>query len=371
MHALWSGMLSACQSLREVERLSERMGRRVPDTTLHDLLGKLSPGQFRRLLVREVLRAQRAKELEPTLPFSVVAIDGKCILRSRHKANRHCQKQSGDGPADRYTMRVLRASLVSSRCKVFLDQRPVAADEAEMSTLPAFLKQLCQAYGRSGLLDTLTLDAGFISLENASLIAEANLGYVMALKNPQKELVMEAERVLGSRTRPDAETPWEQYQGKLIKRLLFRTTQLAGYHGWTHLHEVWRVRQETEHAGIMQVEERYFVTNLNHGRTRGTLPLAIVRAHWGVENNGYWTLDMAWQEDDAPWASAAAEVVSLMRLLAFNVMMRLRTRRLRSEENRTRTWRNLIDIVSDVLLEPARRLTASLAPELVGAAVKS
>ena len=60
MNAAWAGVLSASKNLRHVETLTERMGTRVPDSTLHDLLAALPPKQIDRLLVSEVRKAQRA-----------------------------------------------------------------------------------------------------------------------------------------------------------------------------------------------------------------------------------------------------------------------------------------------------------------------
>jgi len=352
MNAAWAGVLSASKNLRHVETLTERMGTRVPDSTLHDLLAALPPKQIDRLLVSEVRKAQRAKELTPTLPFSVVAVDGKAIWSGDYKANRYCQRQTQeDGSSEQYVMKVVRATLVSGPCRVMIGQRPVPAKGAEMSTFPAFLRDLLRNYGRSDLIDVLSCDAGYISEKNARLIDNALRGYVLALKNPQKELVDEAGRLLGGRTQPDAETSWQRYNGKRIRRLLYRTIEMAGYNGWSHLREVWRVSQETESSGgTVTVEERYFVTNLPPGRTSGDIPLHIVRAHWGIENNANWTMDTVWKEDACPWIAAAVEVIALMRLLAFNVVMRLRTRHLRSEKNRTRAWHNLIELVTDVVL---------------------
>lgn len=351
MNAAWAGVLSASENLRHVEALTERMGTRVADSTLHDLLVALSAKQLGRLLVAEVRAAQRAKEIASALPFSVVAVDGKAIWSGNRKANRYCQRQRQEGGGAKYVMRVLRAALVGSPCRVVIGQRPVPAKGAETSTFPAFFRDLLRDYGRSGLLDVLTLDAGYISEKNARLIDAAGRGYVMALKNPQKELVDEARRLLAKRERPDAETDWERYNGVRIRRRLYRSVEIAGYNEWKHLREVWLVRQETESAdGTVKVEERYFVTNLPPGRTRSDLPLRIVRAHWGIENHANWTMDMVWKEDRCPWVAAAVEVVALMRLLAFNVVMRLRARHLRTKENRRRTWRNLIDLVTDVVL---------------------
>ena len=172
----------------------------------------------------------------------------------------------------------------------------------------------------------------------------------MALKNPQRELVAEAERLLARRTRPDATSPWEKYRGGEVRRLLFRTDELAAYGNWSHLRQVWLVRTETRRHGRTKPFDRYFVTNLTAGSTPDDVPLHLVRAHWGIENRSNWPLDVAWGEDDGAWAADGIEAVSLLRLLAANIIARLRSRRLRSRENRTRPWRNLIALVTDVFV---------------------
>jgi hypothetical protein len=43
------------------------------------------------------------------------------------------------------------------------------------------------------------------------------------------------------------------------------------------------------------------------------------------------------------------ELISLLRLLAYNAIARLKFRRLRSNKNRATPWRDLLDIVGRVL----------------------
>jgi hypothetical protein len=350
LRLLWTGALCAAKTLRELEALGERMGHRISDTTLWRVLTQLSPEPLRALLVQHVRAAWRAKEMVSDLPFSMVSIDGKTIWVGRYKANRYCQLQA-QGDCARFHMRVLRAVWVSGRCALTVGQMPIPAHQNEMSTFKAFFRELLADYGKTEMLQVLSLDAGYISLENATLVNDAQRGYLIALKNPQKDLLDEARHFLARRKKPDAETPWERYQGRRLRRRLFVTEELAGWHGWHHLRQVWRVRQETEHEGKLSVEERYFVTNLPVGSTRGDIPLKMVRAHWGIENRSNWTLDTVWAEDDRPWAGSALEVVSLLRLMAVNVVTRLRCRRFRGERNRTRPWRTVLAWVSDVLVQ--------------------
>lgn len=354
MEALWAGALTGATTLREVESLAERRGKRISDTTLWSLLTRLKPKGFETALVRGVREAWRAKELGPVLPLSQVAVDGKTIWTGKHKANRYCQLQEQEGVSRCYNMRMLRATAVSGLTQLCLGQAPIEASQNDMSAFPNFFAWLLKQYGRSDLMQVISLDAGFASKANMDLIAAAQRGYLIALKLPQQELHAEATRLLRHRRKPDAATPWEQVKGERIRRLLFRTEEMAGWKGWTHLRQAWRVRQETEHKGVLSVEERYFLTNLTVGATKGEVPLHMVRGHWGIENGNNWTMDVVWREDANPWTSRALEVVSLMRLLAMNVLIRLRTRRLRSEENRHRPWKNLLRLVEDVLVRPFR-----------------
>jgi len=367
MSLLWAGALCATKTLRALEALSERMGCRIADTTLWRVLRQLPVEPLRALLVQQVRAAWRAKEMVSHLPLSVVAIDGKTIWTGRYPANDYCQLQAQSGCA-RFHMRVLRAVWVSGPCALTVGQMPIPAKQNECSTFGAFLEQLLADYGKTEMLQVISVDAGYVSLHNATLIDDAQCGYLMALKNPQKELTAEARRVLGRRKQPDAETPWERYRGRRIRRLLFRTTELAGYNGWHHLREVWRVRQETEHDGRLSVEERYFVTNLPPGATRDDIPLMLVRAHWGIENRSNWTMDTVWAEDRRPWAGGALEAVSLLRLMALNVLTRLRCRRFRSARNRSRPWRILLDWVGDVLVQDNSILHITAAPLAEGVA---
>ena len=82
------GLVAGCKGLLEVESLTEdlslptrqRFGidRRVPDTTLHNLLSTLEPRQVVPILHRVARAAHRRRALGPEgLPFGVLSLDGK------------------------------------------------------------------------------------------------------------------------------------------------------------------------------------------------------------------------------------------------------------------------------------------------------
>jgi hypothetical protein len=226
---------------------------------------------------------------------------------------------------------MLRAALTSAASKPALDQVPIGGKTNEVASFGAFYAEVLGAY--DPFFEVVTGDAGLTSKANADRVNASQKAYVFALKENQPELLAEAERLLLPRleTRPNAETT-ETYQGNRVRRRLYRTDEIAGYHGWDHLRQAWLVEQVTVSPdGRTRTELRFFVTNLRSGRLSAAEILAVVRGHWGIENDCFWSLDMNWQEDSVPWCSGgnAVEVLGLLRLMAYNLVQLARKRSLR------------------------------------------
>jgi hypothetical protein len=100
-----------------------------------------------------------------------------------------------------------------------------------------------------GLFEIFDLDAGFFSRRLFTFV-DQNLGYglVVGLKENQPELLQEAKKILGwtrEKNSPELVTPWQRYQGTLMRRKLYRTRDLDGWLDWKNLRQVWLVVQET------------------------------------------------------------------------------------------------------------------------------
>lgn len=338
---LFEGMLAGCRSLRRVETLSEECGerRRIADTTLYEVVGELEPYDFRRSLHQQVRTQERRKALEPEgLPCGVLAIDGKALATLDHDAGGRAQKETTEDGWPYWVYRVLRAVLVSAAGKPCVDQKTIPASTNEAGVFEEFWSELLAAYGRTNLFEIVTGDAGLNDRAIADRIDGDGYGYVLALKNDQPTLRAEAERLLAARTgqTPDAETPWQRVGGCDVRRRLYRTTEIAGYHGWTRLRAAWLVVQETRpDFGPIQIETRYFLTNLRPGRLTPSQCLQVVRMHWGIENDCFWSLDVQWGEDAGVWSTQgrALEVLGLLRAMAYNVCQHLRKRHLRQRRS--------------------------------------
>ena len=338
------GLMAGCRKLREVEELTDELGPtgrrhlggRIPDTTLHDLLAhkKLAVEPFREHLAWQVKLQARQKRLKPVgLPCGVAAMDGKKLHCLTHDAQGEAQRSTGTGGhGDHWLLRVMRAVLTSAAGKPALDQMVIPPQTNEMGIFPAFFLRLVTTFG--ALFEILTVDAGMTSLANANLVDKEQRAYVMALKENQPELHAEAQRLLLPKTAeaPEAQTPWEQHGGRSVQRSLYRSEEIAGAHGWTHLRQVWLVRQVSRYPdGRVSVEDRYYLTNLRSGRLKPAQMLLVVRNHWGIENDCFWSLDAQFGEDDHPWVTTgrALLVLGVLRLMAYNVLQWARKRHLR------------------------------------------
>jgi hypothetical protein len=130
---------------------------------------------------------------------------------------------------------------------------PVGVGESTM--FPKMVDALQRQYGQSGMFDVIDADAGLTSLSNANYIDGKNLGYIFGLKGNQPELYAEAKALLlpmVDSEEPEARTPFENRNGKKIRRSLWRTNEMAGIENsvgkWTHLRQTWLVHRNCRPA---------------------------------------------------------------------------------------------------------------------------
>jgi len=202
----------------------------------------------------------------------------------------------------------------------------------------------------------------------------SGFGVFAGLKGNKPELFAEAKRVLRTvraKQEPSAVSEWESCPKGKIRRRLFRTTKLEGWNGWTHLRQVVVVEQTTVHRDDkVKVELRYFVTNATTGMLTPRQLLRLVRLHWGIENDCNWSFDMQFGEDKRAWCTAnkATLVLGVLRMMAYNILQRLRKAHVRVKlvrgDSEPRPWRDVFELVYRYLLKLGPALLKSLAPPL-------
>lgn len=190
MRALLWGFLTNRGSVRAVETMPEcGFDRRIPDSTLYDCVGKCSSHTVEEL--RSQLHAQtrtdwRSTSLEPVgLPCGVAAVENKTVwtgpVATAHDP--HAQVVHHTARRAYAHVRAVRTVLIAAASKPAIDQVSRRADTNEGGMFPEVLQVLEATY--APLIEIYSLDAGFCSLANARVIAEAHKGSSIGLTGNQ------------------------------------------------------------------------------------------------------------------------------------------------------------------------------------------
>ena len=358
------GIAASKRSLREIELLTEgalsaamrrmlNLRQRIPDTTLRDVLCKLSPQSLRPLLHQMTRDAQRRKALRPQgLPFGVVALDGKvtAVGRVLDRDGLGQRVRVEDGHPPRTLIRTVTACLVSAAARIVVDVTFVPARGNEMSHFTTAFDALLSAYAGTNLFKVVTYDAGATSKANAQHVVDAGKHYVFALKTPQRELYSEYVPELAQRPlhTADAQTADTVHSSQTLTRRLFLSATPHGNPGWEHLRTVLRVEATREDAegNELSCESRYFLSSVRADALTPQQWLRLIRAHWGVENNAHHTLDVQFEEDKhlfVPTDVNASLCLVVLRRLVLSLFALFRNVSLRSDEHRHMPWKSLLD----------------------------
>ena len=87
---------------------------------------------------------------------------------------------------------------------------------------------------------------------------------------------------------------------------------------WTNLSSVIRVEACRESGGKKQLETRYYISSLVKSASDFNI---LIRAHWQIENNLHWQLDITFREDESRKREGySAENSSLVSKFAMNIL---------------------------------------------------
>ena len=378
------GMMLCARSLRTLEELNQDFGALARGFSVPAKVGRWALGNFLRraktsvLLdkLHELMRYEvRSKSLAPSgLPFGVVAVDGKQDRRKlSERFTDFVQWVRPDGSKPYGLHRVLRVALVSSSVPVVLTCMEVLGKTNEAASFKELFESLVSLFG--SVFQLVTGDAAFCTAANAALVRAANYAYLFGLKENQPALFEEARRVLIPEARSrvaDALDPgWEtDSRGRTIRRFLWVTHDMAGWHGWEHLTQVFLVRtlEQLDDGTTSILDERLFVTNMTRGMLTAKRALLVIRRHWRIENCVFGTLDRKdlWAEDTTQgWSYTGNGLAntSILTCIAFNLLSLFRGVHLRSQANRRAKWLRVLRWLVFVFYLPAAAFRADAAIE--------
>jgi hypothetical protein len=359
------GMAAGRQSVAEIEELTERMspslrrklgiGRRLPDTTLHDILVRLGVYDMRQCLRHLNVEAWRRKSLQlEGLPFHAVAMDGKGTAVPYWDHHYSQQKTYDDGRKAHGIVRTVTACLISTAAKPILDCFPIPAETSEMGIFPHAFESLVRNYG--GLFQLVTYDAGVPSKDNCQCVVDAGKDFFFRVKNENWLIFKDLHRRLDRKSPDEAWAETEDVVGnnKSVLRRVFVAKAVDSSWGWASVQSLIRVNVQTVNKGrVTHEEDKYYLSSLPPERLSGKQWLRLSRGHWAVENNGHWTLDAIFREDERPWIKSfprATVVLMVLRRIVYTLLALFRAVTLRSEQNRSMRWKRLIHWVLDTLI---------------------
>ena len=177
-----------------------------------------------------------------------------------------------------------------------------------------------------GLLDLdgaiVTADALHCTVAMAEAIRGRGGHYLLALKKNRSKLYRLAEALVAKgRGASRARQSPTKAHGRIERRLavVVPAGELATVSGFPDLKAIGRITSWRRIAGkTSKPKVRYFL--ISRKLTAKQL-LAIARAHWGIENNLHWTLDVTFGEDRARTRmDHGPENLALLRKLAINIL---------------------------------------------------
>lgn len=383
------------RSTQLVEEVDEACGLdgRISDNQFGLILRRLEPYQLRGALHRSVRAEWIDREnLRPTtLEKSTVAIDGKNLAVLQAKELRRLVSAHTELDGNKLTVEQLRhvyatqfpeiqlrdddeagligvamvhrATLVSSDAAVVIDQRSIPGTTSEHGEITKTLEALDQTYGRTTMLERVTVDAGNMYRKTAKKACDKEIDYFGALKeSAQGNLYDKAQEWLGERGGQEADQAHiETRNGETVVYRIWTTQIAEGMLGWDGANQLIRLQRITVDNATEEVSvgERFFVSSESPDELDALEAYRVARAHWRCENEGHWTADAIWDEDArrTPWTRYPTGIVNvgILRAIAINILALLRSMsRLRKGDTLvTPGWQRVIEHAFQALLTHA------------------
>lgn len=292
----------------------------------HDTFGRvfalINPGEF------QAAFAAWMQSVVTLTDGKVVAIDGKTNRRTFSKLTKALHLVSAFATAN----------------GVALGQVATDQKSNEITAIPELLKLL----DIKGCL--VTTDAMGCQSDIAAEIVARGGDYLLAVKGNQGNLYKDIKALFTDEQIPrDSNQTEDKGHGRIDKRVCEVITgsvvldRIRHQNNWVGLHTVVKVSTERvlTSTGEIQTthESRYYICS-DEEPTAARLQQAV-RAHWGVENNLHWTIDMAFREDESRIRTGNAPAnMAVLRHIALNVIRGDKTRKVGIKASRLKAARS-------------------------------
>lgn len=267
--------------------------------TFSRVLSRINPDALRAAFIGWM------REIQEVTSGDVVAVDGKTLRRSFDRS-----------PDGKGAIHMVSAWLAKNR--FVLGQLKVEEKSNEITAIPALLRLL----EIKGAL--ITIDAMGCQKDIASTIIESGADYVLAVKDNQPTLAEDVESSFDAapaKSLCSVETIDEGH-GRMEIREYYQCLELSHLRTaseWAGLKSLGKVvSYRFLNDKSISVETRYYISSLGRGVKRMS---SGIRAHWGIENQLHYILDMSFDEDhNRVRKGDGAENMGIIRHIAMNFL---------------------------------------------------
>jgi len=243
----------------------------------------------------------------------LVAIDGKTLRRSH------------DRGAGQPALHLVSAFATTSG--LVLGQEGVSEKTNELSAIPILLERLGAEGGLKGAL--VSIDAVACNGSIARNIRDVQADYLLAVKANQPTLLAEVNALFKTIPEPQVDRfgDVDKGHGRIEKRdvaVVREVDWLGGdrrFPGELRLPDVAaiiRVETRTQLKDRSRFETRYFITS---SKASAEALANAIRAHWLIENQLHWTLDVTFNEDQSRLRKGhGAKNMAVVRHFAMNLL---------------------------------------------------
>lgn len=249
-----------------------------------------------------------AQSLVNILPEDLINIDGKTIKGSRTKEEK--------------ATHLLNA--FAKRNGIVIGQRTVNEKTNEIPEIPKLLDELEIPKA------TVTLDAIGCQKEIVKKIIAKDANYFIGLKRNQSSLFEAARYLFEDKNRTNRYFDYYCERNKGHGRIEWRkcwSTSIPEwfrrqYCDWEQLESIHLVESERHIGEKRSIEQRLYISNEASNAKQG---LRYSRAHWSVENEVHYILDVTFKEDDCKIHNAA-ENMSVIRKMVINLINKFKSK---------------------------------------------